>query len=253
MSELRKIFYLIFLLASNLMASGCATVLNSKITKAKLVSVPPGASVVVGEGLATCTAPCVIKLETEPSLPMIANLEGHGEYRGKLTRRIAASFWFNFWPALAGPYGLPIVGVGMAIDYLTGNIWTWRNLKFKMPAIGEEEEEEEVEAPAAEKIVEEPVVLSPSKPAIVSDLPTTAAKPKKGSEVSSPDGIRGKFPKVLVGRRIEWFFGSQNSGELELHIECAYQLLENHQGGEEFSLDDAVKLANGQHKEPCGI
>jgi hypothetical protein len=252
MSQPRKIFYLIFLLASNLMASGCATVLNSKITKSKLVSVPPGASVVVGDGLATCKAPCEIKLKTEESLPFTANLEGYGQYRGKLTRRIAASFWFNFWAVLAGPIGLPVVGAGMATDYLTGNIWTWRNLKFKMPAIGEEEKEEDV-APAVEKIVEEPLVLSPSKPAMSSDLPTMTAQPPKGSEVSSPGGIRGRFPKVLVGRRIEWFFGSQNSGELELHIECAYQLLENHQGGEEFSLDDAVKLANGQHKEPCGI
>ena len=244
MVGLREFSRLILLMASLQMATGCATVFNSKITSMKIVSKPPGATVIVGDGLATCKTPCVVKLKTEESVPVTATIEGFAKYQGIVTRRIAASFWVNFSAIWFAP-------IGMSIDYLTKNMWTWRNLSIKLIPIGEEEETPPEAAPE-EKIVDAVVAPpAPPRPPISSDLPTTVVPIKKSGTDQASTSIRSKFPKVLVERRVEWFFGSQNSEELGKHVECVYQIMENHPGGYDFPLDDAVKLANGQKKEPC--
>ena len=243
----RDYFRLLFVLTLLQMTMGCATVFNSKITSMKIVTTPPGATVVVGDGLATCKTPCVVKLKTEESLPLTATLEGFAKYKGNATRRISGTFWINF----AGGVVFYLPPILMGIDYLTGNMWTWRNLSIKMVPVGEEEKEEEPDPAPDEKIVGAIAPPPAPKPAVVSVLPTAAVPVKKAAEEPVSSSIRTQFPKVLVERRVEWFFGAQNASELDLHVECVYQLMENHQGGAEFPLDDAVKLANGQKKEPC--
>jgi hypothetical protein len=240
--RLNRCIQLITMVAAALLTSSCATIFNFGTPKLNIVTVPPGAKIDIGDGLATCTSPCKIAVPVQKSLPLTATLENYPTYHGTVNRMIAISFYFN---GGLGLYGL----IGAAIDYATNSIWKWKSLApIKLAA---EDQPKPEPIPVVEAPPKNAATAAPARAAQpVSDLPTSTA-PKEAKTNLDPGSRRTKYPEALVKRRIEWFFGPQSDTALGQHTECVYLIFERHEGGATLSLDDVVKMANGEKTGRC--
>lgn len=239
-------FILIFIVCASHALSGCATIINSGKQKIKIVTEPPGANIDIGEGLAKCTSPCNVELKVQPSLPIVASLDGYYNSEGEIKREYAISFWIN---AIFGFYGL----IGMGIDYYNDRAWVWRNEQFSLvPVIAPPKEENPVSTPQEPQTDAEPVQTIPppnQTPSIKSDLPMETKRPE--AQDAPPHNLSVKYPKVDVARRIEWLFGAQSEQALNQHVKCVYEYLDSNINGVSPTLDQAIRATYGRKSDAC--
>lgn len=109
---MRKVLNLVLIASFALLATGCATILNTTTQEVELKSTPAGARILI-DNKKFGTTPQIVNIERKKDHSVKFELEGYQAYETQLTTKISFWFWGNILNGL-----IP----GMVIDYLTGSL-----------------------------------------------------------------------------------------------------------------------------------
>jgi hypothetical protein len=111
---MKRILYFLLIIASSLLISSCATLLNTTTQDIEVKSTPSGAKVTIDNKKFGLT-PQVVNIERKKDHNIKIELDGYQAYETMVTTKI--SFWF--WGNICNGF-IP----GMVVDYFTGSMNT---------------------------------------------------------------------------------------------------------------------------------
>jgi hypothetical protein len=111
---MKRFLYFLLIIASSLLISSCATLLNTTTQDIEVKSTPSGAKVTIDNKKFGLT-PQVVNIERKKDHNIKIELDGYQAYETMVTTKI--SFWF--WGNICNGF-IP----GMVVDYFTGSMNT---------------------------------------------------------------------------------------------------------------------------------
>jgi hypothetical protein len=210
----------LFVCISLFLQTSCATLFNhGRAMDVKIQTEPEGARIQLSGGAGECVkSPCVLNLNKDQGVNIVAKLQGFDESNFYLESRLSNwtllnILWFT-WP--------PIV-IGFAVDYLSGSMWTLETdeVLIRMHPTIEEEPEPEPEA-EEEKPTEPPC----------QELPVSADLAK----------VREAYADEFIMEQIDFY-----RGKLSADAKCKTKnlvlknLMEMQKSGERLDIDEAFR------------